>query len=178
MINAIPGRVNGARCWKPWRMLAIISSSACEERAGGRPGCLVLFRVLAPMSVDCAALDTKYLADEVEWNARHVFLAQNPTCAEACSRKDVADAKASFYRRHSMISARAATATSSRSARGRLPISTSENGKGSHWKKVPYDPSRNKSKDHIWPFSGLVLIASHVLWGSRIIGNWTLYEVA
>jgi hypothetical protein len=39
--------------------------------------------VLAEMIVYCGALDTKYLADELEWNAQPVFLAQNPTCAEA-----------------------------------------------------------------------------------------------
>jgi hypothetical protein len=39
--------------------------------------------VLVPMRVDCAALDTKCLVDELERNARLVFLAQNPTCVEA-----------------------------------------------------------------------------------------------
>jgi hypothetical protein len=38
--------------------------------------------VLAPMIVNSAALDTKYLADELDWNAWRVFLAQNPSCVE------------------------------------------------------------------------------------------------
>jgi hypothetical protein len=44
---------------------------------------IALSLVLAPRSVSCAPLDTKYLANELEWNAWHVFLAQNPTCVEA-----------------------------------------------------------------------------------------------
>jgi hypothetical protein len=43
--------------------------------------------VLTPMIVDCTALDTQYLADEIEWNARSAFLAQNPTCVEALLAK-------------------------------------------------------------------------------------------
>jgi hypothetical protein len=43
--------------------------------------------LLAPMMVDCAAVDIKYLADELEWNARPVFLAQNPTCVETLLAK-------------------------------------------------------------------------------------------
>jgi hypothetical protein len=39
--------------------------------------------VLAPLIVDCAALNTKYMADELGWNARRVLLAQNSTCVEA-----------------------------------------------------------------------------------------------
>jgi hypothetical protein len=39
------------------------------------------------MIVDCAGLDTKYLADELEWNMRCVLLAQNPTCAETLLAK-------------------------------------------------------------------------------------------
>jgi hypothetical protein len=35
------------------------------------------------MIIDCAAFDTKCSADEVEWNARRMFHAQNPTCLEA-----------------------------------------------------------------------------------------------
>jgi isochorismate synthase EntC len=34
------------------------------------------------MIVECAALETKCLAGELEWKARRVFLAQNPTCVE------------------------------------------------------------------------------------------------
>jgi hypothetical protein len=46
-------------------------------------GFIVSSLVFAPMIVDCAALDTKYLADELEWKAWRVFLAQNPICLEA-----------------------------------------------------------------------------------------------
>jgi hypothetical protein len=35
------------------------------------------------MIVDRAALDTKYLTDELKRNARRVFLVQNSTCVEA-----------------------------------------------------------------------------------------------
>jgi hypothetical protein len=35
------------------------------------------------MIVDCAALDTKYLTDELEWNAQYVFLSQNLRYMEA-----------------------------------------------------------------------------------------------
>jgi hypothetical protein len=38
--------------------------------------------ILAPKIVDCAAFDTKYLADELGCSARRVFVAQNPTCVE------------------------------------------------------------------------------------------------
>jgi hypothetical protein len=61
-----------------------------------------------------------------------------------CSWKDVADVKASSYCGHSTISARV-TAKSSRSVRGRLSISTNENSKRRHQKKVPCDAPRNKS---------------------------------
>jgi hypothetical protein len=43
--------------------------------------------VLAPMIVDCAAIGPKYLADELEWNTRPVFLPQNPTYVEALRAK-------------------------------------------------------------------------------------------
>jgi hypothetical protein len=39
--------------------------------------------VLTQMIIDYAALVTKYLADELDWNALRVFPAQNPTCVEA-----------------------------------------------------------------------------------------------
>jgi hypothetical protein len=39
--------------------------------------------ILAPIIVDCATIDTKCLADELEWNARSLFLAQNLTCMQA-----------------------------------------------------------------------------------------------
>jgi hypothetical protein len=33
--DAISGRVNGRRCWKPWRMSATSLLSSCDEKAGG-----------------------------------------------------------------------------------------------------------------------------------------------
>jgi hypothetical protein len=39
--------------------------------------------VLVSMIVDCAALDAKYVANELEWNARQVLLAQTPRCVKA-----------------------------------------------------------------------------------------------
>jgi hypothetical protein len=52
-------------------------------RTSGIFGFIASSLVLTSMIAHCAALDTKCLADEIEWNARHVFLAQNPTCVEA-----------------------------------------------------------------------------------------------
>jgi hypothetical protein len=63
-----------------------------------------------------------------------------------CSRKNDADVKASSCYRHSMISAWAPIATPSRSARGRLRVSTNKNSKRPDQKRVPYDAPRNKLK--------------------------------
>jgi hypothetical protein len=52
-------------------------------RASGMFDFIASSLVLAPMIGDCTALDTKYLVDELERNARYVFLAHNPTCVEA-----------------------------------------------------------------------------------------------
>jgi hypothetical protein len=101
------------------------------------------------------------------WECDHVFLLAK-LFLRGPEPKDVVFVKASSSCRHLMISAWTATATCARSARGRLPISTNENGEPPYQKKIPYDAprshstSRDECKDHItavsircsgWPHS-------------------------
>jgi hypothetical protein len=106
---------------------------------------------LAPMIIDYAAFDTKSLAEALKWNARRVLLAQNPTCVEALLAEKVAYRKKSSCFGHSMISAQAATAISSWSARVRLPILTNENSKRRHQKESPMTRGRRNPRREINP---------------------------
>jgi hypothetical protein len=58
-----------------------------SSRTSGMFGFTASSLVLAPLIVDCAALDIKHLADMPKWNARSVFVARNPVCVEALLAK-------------------------------------------------------------------------------------------
>jgi hypothetical protein len=101
--------------------------------------------VVAPVIVDCVALDTKRLAGELEWKARDVFLAQNPTCVEALLPEVCCRCKRLILL-HLMVWALAATVTSSRSTRAGFLFQQMKIV-NDHIKKAPYDTSGDQSKD-------------------------------
>jgi hypothetical protein len=98
--------------------------------------------VFAPMIVDCAALDPKYL---VEWNARRVFLAQNPTCVEALLAERCRKCKDLILLQAFNDLGAGRDSHILPECAGRLPISTNENSQRRHQKTVPFAASRNKS---------------------------------
>jgi hypothetical protein len=99
-----------------------------------------------PMIVDCIALGIIYLGSELEWNARPVFLAQNPTCLEAllaerCCRYNnliLLRAFDDFGVSHDIhILPECA---------GQPSYFNKRKGKSPHQRKVPCDASRNRSR--------------------------------